>query len=71
MCFACFIFRNDMVTRIKTEQEEQKDQKREKRIELKQTEKDKILLLYKNDAFERWWQCMSTQFIFNSATFNW
>ena len=38
MCFVCFIFRKDIFTRKKIEQEEQKDQKRGKSIELKQTE---------------------------------
>ena len=36
--FCLFILRKDILTRKKIEQEEQKDQKREKRIELKQTE---------------------------------
>ena len=52
-------FRKDIFTTIKAEQEEKKDQKRVKSIEVKQTEKDKISFVYKNDAFERWWQCMS------------
>ena len=30
MCFACFIFRKAIFTRIKAEQEEQRDQKRGK-----------------------------------------
>ena len=38
MCFVCFIFRKKIFTRKKVEQEEQKDQKRGKSIELKQTE---------------------------------
>ena len=60
-CLFCF-FRKDIFTRIKTEQEEQKDQKRGKSIEVKQTEEDKISLLYKNDTFERWWWCMTKLF---------
>ena len=47
MCFACFIFRKDIFTRKKTEQEKQKDQKRGKNAKLKQPEKDKISFLYK------------------------
>ena len=48
MCLACFIFRKDSFTRKKTEQEEQKDQKRGNSVELKQPEKkDKILFLCK------------------------
>ena len=38
MCFVCFISRKDIFTRKKIEQEKQKDQKRGKSIELKQTE---------------------------------
>ena len=38
MCFVCFIFRKGIFTRKKTEQEEQKDQKRGKSFKLKQTE---------------------------------
>ena len=47
MSFACFIFTKDVFTRKKTEQEEQKDQKRGKSADLKQPEKDKISFLYK------------------------
>ena len=39
MWFVCSIFRKDISTRKKTEQEEQKDQKRGKSTELKQVEK--------------------------------
>ena len=42
MCFVSFIFRKDIFTSKKTEQEEQKDQKRGKITELKQLGKDKI-----------------------------
>ena len=38
ICFVCFISRKDIFTRKKIEQEKQKDQKRGKSIELKQTE---------------------------------
>ena len=62
MCFACYIFRLDIFTRMKTEQEEQKDQKRRKSIQVKQTEKDKVSFLYKNYTFQRWWWCMTKLF---------
>ena len=45
MCFACYIFRKDIFTRIKTEKEEQKDQKIWKSMEVKQAEKDEISFL--------------------------
>ena len=42
MCFARFIFRKEIFPIIKTEQEEKRIRKEEKRIELKQAGKDKI-----------------------------
>ena len=41
---------------------EAKGSERGKSIEVKQTEKDKISFLYKNDAFVRWWRCVTKLF---------
>ena len=72
MSFLCFVFRKDMFTGRKIEQREHKDWKRGKSTEQKQPEKDKILFLKKQNAFESWWRLMTKdlKFTVNSAAFN-